>query len=330
MLLRFFKRPLPRVLVAVMLSGILLWLKGLLNARTGFVDFGSYPMPLFKLVSFVIGDNFLASKVITLLVVSLIGLYLVQVNTRHMLLRQRTYLPALFYILLASAFIPLQTLNPAVFAALLMVGAVDNLFSANIGNRPLDKMFKAGFLVSLATLFYLPSAVMMIVLFFSIVVLNQVGVRPWLSTLFGFVAPWFFVVFYNYFFFDDVDGVLQAVLSATGSLNVSFFFSGLAYMLLYGFLALLLVVGVLSLMISLPTQKIIIRKHNTILLWILVWFGLLTIFPLFRSSEVQYLIAIPISFLLSNYFSMVRSRFWGEALFLTLLILVVVVQVFAP
>lgn len=330
MLLKFFKRPLPRVLVVIMLIGVLLWLKGIVNTSTALVDYGEYPMPLFRLVSFLVGDNFLVSKLVSFLLVATIGLYLIQVNTRHMLLRQRTYLPALFYILLASAFLPLQTINPAVFAALLMVGAIDYLFLANSSNHHLDNLFKAGFLVSLATLFYLPSAIMLIVLFFSIVILNHNGIRPWLSTIFGFVTPWFFVVFYSYFFYDDIDGVLRDVLLAVNALKVSFFFSGIVYRVFYGFLAILLLVGGLYLLISLPTQKILIRKHNTILVWIMVWFGLVAVFPLFRSSEIQYLIAIPISFLFSNFFSMVKSRFWGEALFLTLLVLVVVAQVFVP
>lgn len=327
MLLKFFRKPLPSVLIATVFIGLLSWLGTLLSAGEPPVSYTDYGMPLFSLLISVIPQGAFWAKFLALLMVMANGLLLIQMNTKYILVRNRTHLPALFYILLCSGFTDLQTLTPSVFSAFFVILALDSLF-ATLNTNHLDGTFKAGFLISLGTLFYLPTVSVFLLMFFAIVILNLSGVRPWLAAIAGFITPLFFTVFYYYYFNDEFQ--LVQIITSVVEEGLPYGLVGLndKSVVWLSFTLLLMVVSGINLMASLPTQKINVRKYHSVLLLMLLLVGMVTAFVPFASVESLFLFSIPFSYLLSSYFNFVRNRFWSELLFSLLLVMVLLIQLF--
>lgn len=326
MVLKFFKRPLPSILFTIVLIGVLSWTRNLFGASEVVVSFNDYPMPLFILVATLLPSAGIWSKLIALLLVTVNGLLLIQLNTKFILIKNRTHLPALFYIAVCSAIVPLQGLNPALFAAFFAILAIDSIFST-LEQNPLDGTFKAGFFIALSTLFYLPSVSLLLVLFFAITILNLNGLRPWLSSLFGFLIPVSFAFFFFYYLKDNF--ALLETIQQVYSTSSEFGFGGLSIpnIIVLSFFALLLVVSSVFLLSSLPTQKISVRKYYSIFLWMIVFVGVVTALFSAAGIEMVFLFTVPFSFLLSTFFTFSRSRFWPETLFILLLLITLFIQI---
>lgn len=327
MFLKFFKKQLPSVFTVIILVGIASWIVTFINpyAANGFEN---YQMPLYTLITYYIPAQTFLSKLFAFLMIVINSIFLIQLNARFNLIKNRTYLPTLFYILICSGLSCLHGINPAAYSSFFIILSVSKLFASAEVNT-LDNLFKSGFFVSIAALFYLPSVTIIALLFIGIAILNIRGLRPWLSAIAGFATPLFFTFCY-YYFFTDSPTILFSL--ATNSFNFTPLYTfaslGIAYHIFAGFLILLVLISITFLLRAMGMQKIIIRKYYNILLWLL--FGTLGVmlFSVGTSIEIIIILAIPLSFILSFFFNFSRNRFWSELLFIVLIAGVLSMQLF--
>jgi hypothetical protein len=325
MLLKFFKRPLPIVFATIIVLAILLWLKSFLTGLSVIFYFDEVQMPLYALIANIISNNGYLAKILAFTIVLLTGLYLIQLNSKHILIKQRSYLPAFLYILLASSFLPMQRLNPAIFAAIFLAIAINFLFSIYDEKEPLDKLFKASMFISLAMMFYLPSIFYIVLVFISIIIIKTFNFRDWIAVLAGFITPWFFYFFYQYLINDNLWAIPQIIEAVWNTERVKTDY-GLFFNIFYYFNGLLFLISAAFLLRSINTQKINIRKYHTILLWFLVITFFVNVFVPFCSIELSYIAAIPVSFIVSNFLTSSRKKFWPEFLLIALFAIAIIMQ----
>ncbi|MFP4556205.1 MAG: DUF6427 family protein [Bacteroidales bacterium] len=325
MLLKFFKRPLPRVFLAIVLLAILSWLKSFISGEHLRFYFDDTPMPLYGLVTQLLGESILVQRLVAFSVLMLCAILLIQINTKHILIKYRTYLPPLFFVLLSSSFLPLQRLTPALFAAVFLIISIDYILSAYSSKKPLDNFFKASFFIAVASLFYFAASFYILLVFISLIILRPPSIRDWLVSILGFITPWLFLVFYHYFFNDDIAYLANLLDMVSEPIGISRFY-GVLFTIFYSFSGLLLIITLLFLIGSLTTQKISIRKYYSIFIWFLVISAGVAFLSPFSSIEITYLAAIPSAFIFSNFFTFSSSRLWTEILFSILIIIAVLMQ----
>lgn len=325
MLLKFFKRPLPSVFTAIIIIAILSWLKSFLSEENFPFYFDNNAMPLYSIVLNIVNGSVFWERALAFLVIVISALYLIQLNTKHILIKYRTYLPTLFFILLSSSFLPLQRINPAIFATFFLILALDNLFSAYESSKSLDHLYKASFLVSIASLFYFPAIFYIGLVIISLFILRSIGFRDWIVSIFGFITPWFFLFFYHYFFNNNIQAIPDIVSNAIEPIDVIRYY-GVVFTVFYSFAGFILIISSIFLLSSFPTQKISTRKYLGIFLWFIIISTLIAFFSRFSSIEIIYLAAIPATFIFSTFFTFSRNRFWPEFFFTTLVLVAVLMQ----
>jgi hypothetical protein len=325
MFLKSLKQPLPTVLTAIVVIAVAIWIKSLISPTVSHFYFDEYEMPLYQLVTKLSAGNILIEKIIAFAIMLIAAFALVQLNTKHILIKYRTYLPALFFILLSSSFLPLQRINPAIFASVLLIFAIDSLFNAYVNPRPINNFFMASFIVSVASLFYFPAIFYFILVIISLVVLNLFRLREWLSTIFGLLAPWFFAFFYYYYFQNNIQALPTAIFNSLVVVETSKLY-GTLFITLYSFIGFLFIISLMYLLRNMSSQKISIRKYYQIFLWFAGITAVITFVYPFASIEIVYLASVPGSFLLANYFTFAKNRFWSEALFICLAFIVLLIQ----
>ena len=324
MLLNFLKRPLPLVLTAITAISVAIWFQTFLKPNSQLIQFNVSSTPLHKLLNSFAGVNGYIQAFLAFAIIYITAVLLIQVSSKHILTKSRSYLPALFFVVFSSAFRPLQQFDPAIVSALLLVFALDRVFASYDKFEPVNNLYQAAFLVALASLFYSPSAFYILLIFISAAIFRPFNLRHWLSIVLGFLTPWFFMFFYEYYTSSNFSFLYY--LKILFSVEKSMYVFGVPFFALFGALGLIILVAIFHLLGSLSNQKISIRKFHSIFLWFLVISISLTFLLPWGSLEIIYLAAIPVSFLLSNMFVNLISRFWGELFLVTILLISIVMQ----
>lgn len=325
MILKFFKQSLPQVIVVLVLLTISLWIRSFYSNDIFPFYFDSIKMPFYSLISNWLLISTVYGRILAFTVMLITGFYLLQINSKHIIIKQRTYLPAFFFFIIISSITSLHQINPAVFAAFLLVFTFDHLLSIYHKENVLDNLFRAGFYTAIASLFYAPAIFYFIAVLFSIITIRPFSLRELSVAIVGLAAPWFFYVFYNYYFNNDL-------LAAFKTLNLNLFTevnndnNGII-LYIYSFYCLLLFIltGVF-LIKSLPTQKISVRKFHGVFFWFnLVSILIIVLIPSV-SIEIIYVAIIPITFQFAHYFTTSSRKFWPEFFFFMLILFSILMQ----
>lgn len=323
MLLKFFRRPLPIVLTSIIILAIGLWIKTFITESTVPFYFDSIQMPLYKIVMGWLPHNFMVNSIITLALSFIIGLWLLGLNSKHIIIKQRTYIPTLIYIIIATSILPLQRITPAVFAAFFFIPSINHLLSIYQSPNVLDHLYRSGFYIGLASLFYAPSSTFLIGLLIAATVIKSTNTKEFLAPIGGFLTPWFFYVFILYILDDTatLPHTLTINLKTEAELNLEW-----SQFIPIGFLAVLLLITGFFVANSIGHEKINVRKFFTVFFWYTATgVAALVLLPTV-SYEMAYILAIPLTFQFSYYFSYTRSKFWPELLFSVTIVLAIISQ----
>ena len=108
--------------------------------------------------------------------------------------------------------------------------------------------------------------------------------------------------------------------------NFNYFRSNIPFYILLSFLVLLTLTGSIKIVQQYDSKKISTRKFFSFFFTIFILSLLSIDFVPGTSQEIVVVIAIPITYLISNLFVFMKSRFWSELLFLLLLGIVIFMQ----
>lgn len=325
MLLKTLKSNRTINFVLIPLMGILLWLKSLIFPRiysfyTGETDTFLYA-PIHNLL-----NNFPLLQIAVILVLLIVmALVLIQMNNIYNVIRVRTMLLAPLYILIVSGFSDLQVMHPVYFAAFFLVFALYRLFKAFDEISPYSPVFDAGFFLGTAALFYTNTIVLFPAFLASVGILSrETKWREFVVLSIGFFLPFVFAGSYAFVSDQFTDFLHIFELNLTTPVNrLKLNFFGLIYP---GFLLILFFLGTIKILQQYDTKKVSSRKFY-IVFFLVFLSAVLSVFLVpAASAEVFVLCAVPLTFLLSNFFIFLKGRFWGEFWFTLLFILVVTLQ----
>jgi len=130
MFLRLFKGSQPILILLIPLTVGLVWLKSFLHPAETVAGLDQWPMPIFHVIDNLFNNLPILRKLIALALLIFNGLYLARMNTKFILIKSRTYLPAVFYALICSSFINLHDLIPALIASTLFIIALEIMFDS--------------------------------------------------------------------------------------------------------------------------------------------------------------------------------------------------------
>jgi len=325
MFLRFFRSTGAPVLLFIPFLGFLLWLRAFMSTPDMVFFFDKTQMPLYKFVTNLISAQSFIATFLTYALVVTQGFLLVRLNTRFIFINNRSYLPALFFILITAAIPDLQRLNPVIFSGFFLLLALEKIFESYGDSKLAYDYFVAAFYLSIGALFYPFLIFFMLTIWISLAVLRPFNWREWLFTILGFLLPVFFVFCFYYLvhdqpyrIVDDVKAVFAYKYQASDyPLPVVIFLIVMVFILM---LASQFMIRIF------PSKKIFPRKAFTVFLWLFINAVLVFLLISKASFELLILVAIPASYLLAHYFALIKSVFWGNLFLIVLFIILLVIQ----
>ena len=150
-------------------------------------------------VDAVFGRSQFMFQVIAAVVAIFQALYFNHLANSRQFYKERTYIPGLIYIVFINLSSDFNTLSPALMATTFLLLAFGTLTKQIQKDGNAESVFEIGFYLSVATLFYLPSAVFLLWLFLCLLIYTGANIRQHILALFGFIFPIALVVMLFFF-----------------------------------------------------------------------------------------------------------------------------------
>jgi hypothetical protein len=249
-----------------------------------------------------------------------------RIVNKHGLLKQAGYFPFFFMAILLSCRPSLIGIYPAPVSSLFLVLAIHKIISSYKNEKALSEIFDAGLFIGIASLFYIPSTLFIVLLWIGLITVRTINLREWVCTIIGFSLPFVFMFTYNLVFYPGYSWFGKITGEFTyHKVHISFSWEQITIMVILCLIAL----GSLWFFVNRLTDNVVkTQKFWALMLWfILIAVGSVLICPV-KDSRTLSVFVIPGSFILSAYFLKTRAKFLPEILFLSLLAGVIVSMFF--
>ena len=328
MLLRQFKGTGPVTITLIIVTLLAVWASAFIMLPGHFsLYFDLYPMPLYGLLSSVIGTHPLPGILFTLSIVSLVAFLMANLNTSLFFINERTYLPAVIYILLSGLFPEYQLLNPAIFGAIFLMLAITRLMAAHRVPGVAYSFFDAGILIGTGSLFYANLIWFGLIVFVGMYILRTGNITEIFISVVGLITPFVMTFGIYYLLGYDLKNLISILEFNLLNKPDSYVFTRLTIATI-SFISLGILVSMAHLLMLINTKKIRSRKTFYLLIWLFTIAIAVYIFLPSVSVEIVWIMAVPVSYFLSHFFVFVRKKLIPEIFFSVLFILIFVIQVF--
>ncbi|MDD4190226.1 MAG: DUF6427 family protein [Mangrovibacterium sp.] len=325
MILRFLKsnHPVHFILIPLVVSA--LWVRSFISPRLFPFFPGENKMPLYNLVDQLLSGLPLVQNVLAVVFVILLSFMILHLNTVYDFIQIRTFLPSTIFVLIVSGLLDLHTLHPVYFGTVFFLLSIYRIFHASENKNAGAIAFDAGFWLAVASLFYLKLIFYFPVIWAGLILLwRKKDWRDFVMSLTGMLLPWLFT-FSWYFLTGTMEELREVVVQNVITPN-SFFHDNLPFRIYLAFLTLVTLWCSLFLLGQYDAKKSSTRRYFKIFFLIFLISLVLYFLVPASSQEILAVMAVPLTFLISNYLITMKSSFWGNVFILIFLGLVLYMQ----
>jgi len=311
MLLKALKSNQPYHFLLIPIIATALWVKSFLNP-TGFSFYpGEETMILYQPINSILTNNPLASHILALIFIILIAFLILKLNVQYAFIRSKTFLPSSLFILITSGIPDIHAMHPVYPAALFLILAIDRIFSSFDKEIIHSNAFDSGVFLSVGSLFYLNLIFFFPILWIGFIIVKpNVNWREYILTTLGFSLPWLGAIAF-FLMLGRTDELIHTIETNVTSHQI-FLREGLPIQIYFGYLVLLTILGSVFLLAQYDGKKISSRKYFKVFFWIFLISCILIIANPAVSQEIILLLAIPLTYLVSNYLVFMKRQIWGE------------------
>lgn len=288
-----------------------LWIKSFLNPMLFPFYTGEDSMLLYQPINALIGKSTVVSNIFALIFIILLAFLILKLNVQYTFIRVRTVLPSILFILITSGLHELHAMHPIYPAALFLILTIDRIFNAYDKEVIHSNAFEAGIFLAIGSLFYLNLAFFFPFLWIGFIIIKpKVNWREYILSTLGFILPWLAALAYyaGTGQSDELIGVLKENISS----HQSFLVGNLPIQIYLGFLGFLTLLASFLILSQYDGKKISSRKYFKAFFWIFLMSCILTIANPAVSQDIIVLLAIPLTYLISNYLIYMKRPIWGE------------------
>ncbi|MDR1860715.1 MAG: DUF6427 family protein [Bacteroidales bacterium] len=295
-----------------------LWFRSFLHPEFFSFFEGENGMPLYHIIRLLTDRIPLLNSLLAAVILLVLAFIILRLNTLYSFIRMRTFLPSIIFVFIVSGIVSLHTLHPVYPGVVFMLLCVSRIFGAGSSGNMLSTAFEAGFFLSIGSLFYLNMLFYAPVIWTGMLMMskNRNWRIPILSCI-GLILPWFFT--WTWYYFAGNTAELESVVILNFQSLQEIQFDTLPFRIYVGFLILLTLWGLVVILRQYDTQNINRRKYFQ--LFFLIFAISIAMYFLLPAvaEEILVALAIPMTFLISNYLISIRSRVWGELIILVFL-----------
>jgi len=326
MLLKLFKGTSPGVIVLIAITFVIVWISAFINPDSRMQDYWNEShMPLYGFLTGILGSGSIPSTIFALSIAVLLQFLITNFNTTIFFINERTFLPALLYILVVVIFPEFQMLNPVLPASLFFMFALKRIMAGYQKQGVAYNFFDAGILISTGSLFYANLIWFGVIIFIGIILMRTVSFYEIAITFLGLLTPYLITFGIYYVLGHNLDSLMTLIYSNLFSSAPEYSFSRLTIVTLI-FDSLMILVSIVYITMLYNTKKIKSRKTFSMLIWIFVISSAVYFAVPSVSVEMIWLTGIPVSFFLTHQFIFIKKKIVSGIFFTVMFVLVLLIQ----
>jgi len=246
------------------------------------------------------------------------------INAAFSFVRERTFLTVYLFMFIVLTLPNLHTIQPVFIAAIFILLTLFSIFLSFEKKKVISNGFNAGLFTGVAGLFYPALNLLIFLVPISLHALkNKIGWREWVASFLGLSLPVLYTFSY-YFATNNLTPFYETYTNLFNHKDVSVLFQ-LPTLIYFAFLTIITIAASFFIMGQYDEKKINTRRFYKISFFYFVSPLILIIIPSV-SHELLVILALPLTFLLTNYLTFMRRRFWAELFFTLLIIFSVTLQ----
>lgn len=277
----------------------------------------------FEFTNTVFGNNHYVLSLFSLLLVFAQSLLVNSLVNNAKVFNNGTYVPAIIYALLASLFPEFLFVSPVSLATLFLILAIGKALKLYKQHHAIGGIYDMSFLIGIASLFYMPFILLLLLVFVALAVMRSFNWREWVAGLLGFLSIYFLTGTW-FFLTDGLKEFLHLHFFPPSSTVI--FDSRLGLYVVGGFTAVLVVAASFVFLLNFLKSTIHTRKFLTLMGWTIV----LLVLSVFLGSgfSLNHFVAlsVPLCLLISYLLLTIRKVRIANVLHLLWLIAVLFFQ----
>jgi len=249
-----------------------------------------------------------------------ISALLFRINREFVFLNSWSMLPVFIFLFLVIGLPPYGQLHPVWFAGLFFLPAISRLFQVYDVRKPYRNVFESGFLLGVGSLFYFHLLFLLpaFVIGGKMITRDARWREPFLVFL-GALIPWMLI--FSVYFLVDLLPVLTEWVKVSVLQPDESILKNLPLLIFSGWSVLLIFSGSITILRQYSEKKVRFRKFFTFLFLTFLMSVLSFVLIPGCHSEMLVITAVPVSFLLSNFFDTVKRSLIKEIAFALIVVM---------
>ena len=299
----------PSIPLAVFLVGscFVIWMSSFVGERN--TTFSTQNTSIAESLQFVFLPNTLLSNIVCFTLTLLNAFLVAQINNRFTIIRTRTFLPILIFLLLLGTWNQTHAMIGSHLVLTLFILALYYFFNMSRDRKASEEAFMGSFLISLSSLLINPMIFIIPLCWIGFVMFQSFSLRTFLASLFGMIAPWIFYLSIVYMLQPDFNIYHLFNLNFNSELSISNF--SLPEIIYAISISLIMIISIVEMYSITNSDAINTRNKLDFLLFLLVSLVILSF--IFRNQFISFLpiIALVYSLLISHPMTLKQNNFNG-------------------
>ncbi len=304
--LRNYIVPTIPMAVLLMLTVALVWFSDLLILNSIRLD--TDDRTVVSQINNYFSNNLLLSNIVSLLVTALNAFLIGQLNNKYTIIRTRSFLPVLFFVLLMATWHETHTIVVSHLALSLVLLSFFAIFGVYRNRNASEQAFLSSFLIALAGIFIEPLLLYIPLIWIGLVLFHSMSFRNFLATLVGAITPWMLYLSVKYFYQPD----LSWLLSIGNSFQLGFPVLGrpLNELIYIAILLILTIIGFVGLSANINQDSMQTRGLINFNTWFLALSFIYSMMFVRQFFVFLPFIGVGIALLLSHPLTLKKSNFY--------------------
>lgn len=299
----------PSIPLSVLLLGacFILWISTYLGGHNATLQITS-SNNLTELQKLLLPDTLL-SNLFAFIFTLLNAFLLTQLNNKYTIIRTRTFLPVLIFILLMSSWNETHIASGSHLALTLFIFSLFFALSMFHDKNASEEAFTGSILISIGSIFINPLIFIIPVFWIGFMIMQSFSLKTLLASIIGTLTPWILYLSGLFIFNPNVDLWHTFKLDTTLQLNLlTYPLINIVYIILMAVILIISLVGMYSIY---SRDAIHTRNKLNFLLLLLISFLMLSF--VFRNQFTLFLpfIGLLFTFLVSHPFSLKQNNFYS-------------------
>ena len=299
----------PSIPLAVFLVGscFVIWMSSFVGERN--TTFSTQNTSIAESLQFVFLPNTLLSNIVCFTLTLLNAFLVAQINNRFTIIRTRTFLPILIFLLLLGTWNQTHAMIGSHLVLTLFILALYYFFNMSRDRKASEEAFMGSFLISLSSLLINPMIFIIPLCWIGFVMFQSFSLRTFLASLFGMIAPWILYLSVAFMLQPDFNIYHLFNLNFNSELNTSNF--SLPEIIYAISISLIMIISIVEMYSITNSDAINTRNKLDFLLFLLVSLVILSF--IFRNQFISFLpiIALVYSLLISHPMTLKQNNFNG-------------------